>query len=126
MDVPLIVFVAVVLPIHADVMPTPGALKSTHVPKLENDAKASLIVVAPTVSALGALLGDSLQASPALLPAATAKTTPEVMALSTAALSVEEKPPPTLMFATAGSVLFKRTQSTPAMTEPTVPLPAQS
>ena len=35
MDVPLIVFVAVVLVFHDDVMLEPGAKMSTHVPKFE-------------------------------------------------------------------------------------------
>src|SRR5258708_27264117 len=76
-EVPLIVFVAVLLPIHADVMFTPGALIFTQLPKLEKYANASLMSVAPTVMALGVLDGDSLQALAALLPAATAYTTPE-------------------------------------------------
>lgn len=41
MDVPLIVLEAASEPIHADVMPTPGANQSRHVPKLEKLARAS-------------------------------------------------------------------------------------
>ena len=41
-EVPLMVLVALVLVCHAEVMPTPGAKRSTHVPPLENDAMASL------------------------------------------------------------------------------------
>src|ERR1700694_3205841 len=71
-DVPLIVFVADALPIHADLMFTPGALMSTQLPRLENDAKPSLMAGAPTVIACGALAGEKVQASALLLPAAIA------------------------------------------------------
>jgi hypothetical protein len=50
-DVPLIVFVAVLLVDHADVIELPGANTSRQLPKFEYDARASLLVVAPTVSA---------------------------------------------------------------------------
>lgn len=84
MDVPLIVFVAVFELYHADVMFTPGALMSTQLPKLENDANPSLMSVAPTVIALGSLDGDELHAFAVLLPAATAYTTPAAVELATA------------------------------------------
>src|SRR5213593_2353018 len=42
-DVPLIVFVAVLDVFHDDVMLTPGPMMSTQLPKFENDAKASLL-----------------------------------------------------------------------------------
>ena len=71
-DVPLMVFVAVALVFHADVMPTPGALMSTQEPKFENDARASLVAVAPTVSAAGVRAGDVLHALALSFPAATA------------------------------------------------------
>ena len=61
-DVPEIVLVAVSLVLHADVMLLPGAKMSTHVPKLENEERASLIVVEPTVMALGARAGETLHA----------------------------------------------------------------
>jgi len=51
MDVPLIVFVAVLEFFQADVIPDPGAKISTQVPKFEYEARASLDVVAPTVIA---------------------------------------------------------------------------
>ena len=41
-----------------DVMLTPGANMSRHVPKFENDARASVLLVAPTVSAFGVLAGE--------------------------------------------------------------------
>src|SRR5215212_3629092 len=50
-DVPEIVLVAVSLVRHDDVMLLPGAKISRHVPKLENEARPSLMVVAPTVIA---------------------------------------------------------------------------
>src|SRR5215208_6009350 len=62
-DVPEIVLVAVSLVLHADVMLLPGAKMSRQVPKFENEARASEIVVAPTVIALGTRAGEVLQAS---------------------------------------------------------------
>ena len=52
MEVPLIVFVAVSDPIQSEVMFSPGANRSRQLPKLEKPARASLIVVAPTVTVL--------------------------------------------------------------------------
>ena len=51
------------------------------------------------------------------LPAATAKVTPEAMALRTAVSSAAEAPPPRLMFATDGPWRVAATQLTPAMTD---------
>jgi hypothetical protein len=45
------------------------------VPKFENDERASVEVVEPTVTALTARAGDELQALALLLPAATAMVT---------------------------------------------------
>ena len=61
-DVPEIVLVAVSLVLHADVILLPGAKMSTQVPKFENEERASLVVVDPTVIALAARAGDTLQA----------------------------------------------------------------
>jgi len=58
MDVPLMVFVAVLLVCHAEVMPEPGAKMSRQVPWLENDDRASDDVVAPTVSAAATRAGE--------------------------------------------------------------------
>jgi len=66
------VFVALSLVFHADVMLEPGAKMSTHVPKLENDERASVLVVAPTVLAEATRAGDELQALAFELPAAIA------------------------------------------------------
>ena len=82
-DVPLMVFVAVLLPIHADVMPTPGALMCTQLPKFEKNANRSEMSVAPTVMPFGTLDGDDWHASAVLFPAATAKTTPAAIAFCT-------------------------------------------
>src|SRR5215471_9006587 len=63
MEVPLMVLVALVLPIQAAVMLTPGANRSTQCPQLENVALRSALSEAATVNALGALAGETLQAS---------------------------------------------------------------
>lgn len=61
-----------VLPIHELMTFCPGAKTSTTEPKLENDARTSAMVLAPTVTALGALAGEVVPASTFELPAATA------------------------------------------------------
>src|SRR4029079_10404889 len=61
-DVPEIVFVAVSLVRHAEVMLLPGAKMSTQVRKFENDERASVIVVEPTVIAAAVRAGETLQA----------------------------------------------------------------
>ena len=71
-EVPEIVLVAVSLEFQDDVMLLPGAKMSTHVPKLENEARASVMVVAPTVIAFATRAGDCVQASVLLFPAAIA------------------------------------------------------
>jgi hypothetical protein len=76
-DVPLIVLVAVSDPIQAEVIATPGAKMSRHLPTLENVALASDLSVAPTVIASGVRAGETVQAScgrpvRSPLPAATA------------------------------------------------------
>jgi hypothetical protein len=83
-EVPDHVAVFVVPPIIADVMLTPGAKMSRHVPQLENDARASVDDVAPTVIADAALDGDELHALRLLLPAATTTVMPSATARSTA------------------------------------------
>ncbi len=72
MEVPLIVLVAVSLVFHVDVMLEPGAKRSTQVPKFENDDRASVVVVDPTVSAVATRAGEELHALALLLPAAIA------------------------------------------------------
>ena len=58
MDVPLIVLVAVLPVYHAEVMELPGAKRSRQLPKFEYDARASVLVVAPTVIADAARAGE--------------------------------------------------------------------
>src|SRR5947207_3470668 len=123
MDVPLIVLMAVLLPIQAAVMPTPGANRSTHCPQLENVAFVSVLSEAATVNAAGALAGDTLHASLLSFPAATTNVTPDLLALSTASLSVTLFPLRRLMLATAGLTALAVTQSMPAITPEVVPEP---
>jgi hypothetical protein len=125
MEVPLIVFVAVSLVFQADVMLEPGAKRSRQDPKFENDDRASVFVVLPTVSACVTRAGEELHAFALLLPAAIAKVTPAAIAFRTASSSAVEAPPPRLMFATAGVEWFALTQSTPAMTPDVDPEPLQ-
>ena len=101
-DVPLMVFVAVSLVDHADVMLDPGAKMSTTLPKLEKDDRASLIVLEPTVIAEPTRAGEELLAFVFELPAAIAYVTPDAIELLTAVSSDVETPPPRLMLATAG------------------------
>ena len=78
---PLIVFVAVVEPIQAAVILTPGAFISTQLPWFEKDAGVSFSDVAPTVMALGAPAGERVQASVASLPAAATTVMPALVNL---------------------------------------------
>jgi hypothetical protein len=71
-EVPEIVFVAVSLVFQDDVIFDPGAKMSTHVPKFENEERASVVVVEPTVIALATRAGDEPHASALLFPAAIA------------------------------------------------------
>ena len=75
---------------------------SRQVPKFENDERASVIVVEPTVIALATRAGDELHALVFSFPAAIAYVTPSLMELATAVSSAVEMPPPKLMLATAG------------------------
>jgi len=43
---------------QAERIPEPGAKRSTHVPKFENDERASVVVVEPVVIALTARAGE--------------------------------------------------------------------
>ena len=70
---------------------------------LENDDRASVLVVEPVVMALAARAGEVLQAfAPLSLPAATAIVTFALCRLLTAVSRALETPPPRLMLATAG------------------------
>lgn len=71
MEVPEMLLVSVLLPIQELMTLWPGAKMSTTLPKLENEARASPIVVAPTVMAEGARAGDVFAALALSFPAAT-------------------------------------------------------
>ena len=71
-DVPLSVAVAVLLVLHADRMPDPGAKMSTTLPKFENDDRASLLVDEPTVIAAATRAGEEFAAFVFEFPAAIA------------------------------------------------------
>ena len=73
MDVPEMVLVAVLEPIQALRMLTPGAQTSTTEPKLEKEAFLLEESTAPTVFAEAARAGDVVEASTFELPAATVK-----------------------------------------------------
>src|SRR5262249_52125050 len=128
-DVPLETDVAVVLPIQSEVIPEPGAKRSTHVPKFEYGARASREFEAPTVSAPGTRAGDWEQAGALSLPAATTVVIPAARRLLTSVSSAVDGEPPRLMFTTAGDVdceWFCSTHSRPARIVEIVPLPEQS
>ena len=72
MEVPLSEAVAVLLVCQAEPMPLPGAKTSRQAPKFENEARASVVVVAPTVSAAATRAGEPRQALAFALPAAIA------------------------------------------------------
>ena len=81
-------------PIHPPVIPAPGAKISTQLPKLENDARASRIVVAPTVIADGALAGDRVHASVDSFPAAATTVIPALVRRRIASLIEVDAAPP--------------------------------
>jgi len=124
MDVPEIVFVAVLEPIQADMMLLPGAKVSTQVPKLEKLERASVLVLEPTQMPKGADAGEVLQAFALLLPAATTITAPARWAPSTASLDAWLKPPPKDMEPTRAPARWP-TQLTPAMTPVVEPDPVR-
>ena len=83
------VLVAVLLVYHDEVIDEPGAKMSTQVPMLENDERASVFVVEPTVIADGARAGDLVHASlPLSLPAATTTVTFAAVMRATASSTV--------------------------------------
>lgn len=126
-EVPLSVAVAVSFVAKAEVIELPGAKRSTHEPQFEYDARTSLDVVAPTVTADTSLAGDAVQASAFALPAATTNVTPSATPRATASFMKFDLTPPRLMFATAGTpaAWFATIQSIPLMTPDMYPLPAQ-
>jgi hypothetical protein len=67
----------------ADVISSPGANISTHLPKLEYVDFAVALEIAPTVIAAGALAGEIEHASIFSFPAATTTRIPALIALFT-------------------------------------------
>ncbi len=68
----------------AEEISAPGAKTSTNGPKLENEARASVISVAPTVMASATRFGVMLLASTLSLPADTTTVIPLSIAALTA------------------------------------------
>lgn len=100
MEVPDIVTRPLGAVLELDTMLTPGAMISAHVPKLEKDARASLMSEAMTVIADGARAGDPLHAFLLSFPAATTTTIPLDVASATALSSDSAIPPPMDMLMT--------------------------
>ena len=105
---------------------TPGAKRSTQEPKFENVARASARSVAATVSTSGTRPGDASHASVSVFPAAATYVIPVSIDRRTAASSASDATDVALTVATAGWIAFAVTQSMPASTCDTVPVPAQS
>jgi hypothetical protein len=103
MEVPDRVADAVVDDVPAETIPEPGAKRSRHAPKLEYEARASVIVVAPTVRP-DALFppGDVVHASTFEFPAAETTVMPSLYARSTADSKDALLPAPKLILMTAG------------------------
>src|ERR687895_779481 len=87
--------------------------------------RRSLLSDAAVVKTFDALAGETLQAFWLSLPAATATNTPAFARFVVAALSVDENPPPSDMFATAGLTWFVRSQLSALMMPEVEPLPEQ-
>ena len=113
---------------QSETMSTPGAKRSTHDPRLENDARRSSRSLAATVSAAGSRAGEESQASSSSLPAATATVTPSSIKPRIAASTFSPAGPLRLRFATAGVPLrwSRAAQSMPAITPEVSPPPSQS
>jgi hypothetical protein len=86
----------------AETIDTPGAWMSTQVPKLENDARASLASVAPVTIPSPTPAGEPPQPLAPSLPEAIAVLTPSLIMLRTAVFRAVLAEPPRLMLATAG------------------------
>ena len=127
-DVPLIVCLAVDEPSPAPTMDSPGAKRSTQEPKLENQARESDWVEAPTVNADGSRAGETSHAFCASLPAATATMNPSAVSWATALSRVEDALPPRLKLTTPRRVprSTERIHESPASTPDVEPAPSQS
>src|SRR6185295_2184648 len=126
MDVPLIVATRLSPVPQAEVMFTPGAKISTHVPQFVNQALWSRLSLAATVMAPGTREGEKVQASQLAFPAATTYVNPAAIELVIASSRACVALPLRLILTTAGFIPWRVTQSTPAITPEVVPLPAQS
>jgi len=127
-DVPDSSSVAVSPVYQSETMSTPGANRSTHEPRLENEARLSSRPDAATVSAAGSRAGEDSQASSSSLPAATVTLTPSSISPRIAASTLPLAGPLRLRLATAGvpARWSRAAQSMPAMTPEVSPLPPQS
>ena len=87
-----------------------GANRSTHVPSSLNDARASVLVVAPDRDRRRHARGEDLQASASRVAVAGGDgvVTPAADRAPTALSSAGCAPPPRLMFATAGDGWCRR------------------
>jgi len=92
---------------------------------LEKEERASVLVVDPTVIALGSEAGDLVQALVFSFPAATTTVMPASTAFAIAELRAELKSPPRDMLATHSPEQLSTTQLTPLMTPELDPDPAQ-
>jgi hypothetical protein len=128
MDVPLRLKLPTTVLVFAEIMCSPGAKMSMHVPKLEKAALESSIPVAPTVIASVAEAGVVEQASASEFPPATTMTTPAATALFTAVFRDSITTCASMLrFATAPFGRGRPTiQSIPARTLATVPDPEPS
>lgn len=118
------VLVAELDPIHEDRTLTPGAKMSTTDPKLENEARLSLMSMAPTVMANGSEAGDLVEAWTFSFPAATTTVTPLAIVLRTAVFKEAEYAPPRDMLRTDLAGALFPTHWIPEMTPAVVPLPS--
>ena len=124
-DVPLKTCVAPLF--QSDVTLTPGASKSTQVPKLENDAIVSVLSVAATATACIKPAGKFAHASPALLPAAQTDMIFIDHSVCTALLKgLLKLGDASDMLTSAGNCALAITYIRPATTVDTVPLPVLS
>lgn len=105
-----------VLPVHQDdLIEEPGADRSRQLPKLEQDERASVDVVEPSVMAFATRAGERLQAFWLSLPVATTTVTPALMRLLAAVLIADGAGPRRLMFTTVtvGLTWLVRSHSIP-------------
>jgi hypothetical protein len=88
------VWVSVSLRSLSDVIPSPGAVSATHLPKLEESVNWSSWVLAPTAIPVGTRDGEDRQAFAVALPAAIAYVTPLEIEVWIAWSSAVDSPAP--------------------------------